>query len=383
MMSFTVRQIRFLRQNVRQEHIRVREAQGRRLSYIEGWHAIDQANRIFGFDGWDRETLEVKCALAREIRGQFTAVYIAKVRITVRAGDRVILREGQGTGEAQGETLGEAHDKALKTAETDATKRALATFGRPFGLGLYLGAAPGHLRGLNGSSAKPEPARKHQKMVEETPPTQPGSPDRKVKETAPEPAAAESTSVKHPSLQPAKEASLSMPRPGTRIPGVIRPLVAGTEPAGQTSPMQPSRNNNGPPRIDKSALTIGAPKRVRDKQHLVYVTIQPCLVCGRTPSDAHHLRFAQPRALSRKASDEFTVPLCRGHHRQLHHSGNEVDWWQVVDIDPLPIAEQLWQESRARKNAPLAPPGLRATCPSLQGAPEATRPLGGSKGSEP
>ena len=75
---------------------------------------------------------------------------------------------------------------------------------------------------------------------------------------------------------------------------------------------------------------------------------QPCLLCGRTPSDAHHLRFAQPRALGRKVSDEFTVPLCRTHHRRLHQSGKEVEWWLAMDrdVDPLEIAKGLWEQSR-------------------------------------
>ena len=63
--------------------------------------------------------------------------------------------------------------------------------------------------------------------------------------------------------------------------------------------------------------------RLRDSDHRKFVSTQPCLVCGRTPADAHHLRFAQPRALGRKVSDEFTVPVCRVHHRELHRHGNE------------------------------------------------------------
>src|SRR5437870_271715 len=110
---------------------------GRELSYIEGWYTISEANRIFGFDGWSRETVESKCVLARENRGTFLAVYIAKVRITVHANDGMIVREGHGTGEGRGTSPGEVHDIALKAAETDATKRALATFGKPFGLALY------------------------------------------------------------------------------------------------------------------------------------------------------------------------------------------------------------------------------------------------------
>ena len=88
--------------------------------------------------------------------------------------------------------------------------------------------------------------------------------------------------------------------------------------------------------------------RLRDKDHRRFVSTHPCVVCGRTPADAHHLRFAQPRALGRKVSDEFTVPLCRGHHRELHRHGAEVAWWQSVNIDPLPIAHRLWQHAGNR-----------------------------------
>ena len=102
-----------------------------------------------------------------------------------------------------------------------------------------------------------------------------------------------------------------------------------------------------PGQIDKSVLTIAEPKRLRDKAHLRFVASQPCLVCGRQPSDPHHLRFAQPRALGLKVSDEFTVPLCRGHHRQLHQAGNEVAWWQDLNINALEIAKGLWEESHA------------------------------------
>jgi Rad52/22 family double-strand break repair protein len=138
-MGFSSKQVAALRRNVDQRHIRVRQSNGRELSYLEGWYVISQANRIFGFDGWSRETLESKCVLSRENRGYFTAVYTAKVRLTVQANGASIIREGHGTGEGRGEFPGEVHDTALKSAETDATKRALATFGRPFGLELYRG----------------------------------------------------------------------------------------------------------------------------------------------------------------------------------------------------------------------------------------------------
>src|SRR5713226_8671392 len=93
---------------------------------------------------------------------------------------------------------------------------------------------------------------------------------------------------------------------------------------------QPTANQDMRSRIDKSVLTLPETKRLRDKQHLRFVAKQPCLVCGREPCDPHHLRFAQQRGLAQKVSDEFTVPLCRAHHRELHRAGKEVEWSGVV-----------------------------------------------------
>ena len=104
-------------------------------------------------------------------------------------------------------------------------------------------------------------------------------------------------------------------------------------------------------RIDKSVLTIGETKRYRDKAHLRFVASHPCLVCGRQPADAHHLRFSQPRALGLKVSDEFTVPLCRVHHRQVHRTGNEAGWWKETKIDASKVAKDLWAQSRGVKIA--------------------------------
>ena len=87
--------------------------------------------------------------------------------------------------------------------------------------------------------------------------------------------------------------------------------------------------------------------RLRDKEHCKYVATQPCVVCGSTPSEAHHVRFAQPRAIGRKVSNEYTVPVCRLHHRDLHTYGDEASWWVAVSIDPLPIALTLWRKSRS------------------------------------
>ena len=136
-MGFSAKQAQALRRGLDGRHVRMREANGRELSYIEGWYAMSEANRIFGFDGWNRETVESRCILARENRGSFLAVYLARVRITVHADGTAVIREGHGTGEGRGTSPGEVHDVALKAAETDATKRALATFGRRFGLELY------------------------------------------------------------------------------------------------------------------------------------------------------------------------------------------------------------------------------------------------------
>ena len=98
--------------------------------------------------------------------------------------------------------------------------------------------------------------------------------------------------------------------------------------------------------IDKSVLTLNEPRRYRNRAHLEFVASQPCLLCERRPSDAHHLRFAQPSALGRRVSDEFTVPLCRSHHRALHRRGNEPEWWKENGIDPVGVAQKLWERTR-------------------------------------
>jgi ERF superfamily protein len=128
-------------------------------------------------------------------------------------------------------------------------------------------------------------------------------------------------------------------------------LMIITQAAGQVSAQEaepPARRGRRGKRrrqarvIDKSVLALPASRRVRDREHVKSVAKQPCLICGRHPADAHHLRFAQSPALGRKVSDEFTVPLCRGHHREVHRSGDEVGWWQKVGIDPTVSARVLW-----------------------------------------
>jgi hypothetical protein len=98
-------------------------------------------------------------------------------------------------------------------------------------------------------------------------------------------------------------------------------------------------------------LTISEPRRYRNKAHLRFVATKPCLICGRRPSDAHHLRFTQPRAMGRKVSDEYTVPLCRTHHRANHRAGDERAWWRQLGMDPVKIARDLWRETRGARFA--------------------------------
>jgi hypothetical protein len=123
--------------------------------------------------------------------------------------------------------------------------------------------------------------------------------------------------------------------------------------------------------IDKSLFTVAAPRRYRNRDHLRFVMQQPCLLCGRKPSDAHHIRFVQPRALGRKASDEFAVPLCRSHHRAVHRVGDEKAWWAQSGIDPIKIARKLWKHTRideGRIEPELTAQAVSADQPAKTGA---------------
>jgi DNA recombination protein Rad52 len=318
-MGFSAKQVQALRRNLNQRYVRTREANGREISYIEGWYAVSEANRIFGFDGWSRETIETRCVLARENRGSFLAVYTARVRISVSAGGTTIIREGHGSGAGRSASPGEVHDTALKAAETDATKRALATFGRPFGLALY--------------RKDKDPLSQHAGALPaatSSPPTQPRyslHPD----DTTPIPRPSHYYGRRHQNSTTAllrKDLAKSEGNPLVSPP----PAPAVLDPISS--------------KIDKSQLAVAEPKRRRDKAHLRFVAFQPCLICGRQPTDPHHLRFAQPRAIGLKVSDEFTVPLCRGHHRQVHQAGNEEAWWSQRNINALMIAKDLWAQTR-------------------------------------
>jgi len=95
----------------------------------------------------------------------------------------------------------------------------------------------------------------------------------------------------------------------------------------------------------QTVMVIGKPVRERDRHHLKFVSSHPCLICGRSPSDAHHVKFAEQRGMGRKVSDRFTVPVCRLHHRELHRRGHERTWWESHGIDPLTIATTLWHKT--------------------------------------
>ena len=148
--------------------------------------------------------------------------------------------------------------------------------------------------------------------------------------------------------------------------------VDGSPPQAQAGERSaPALATSAPLASDEATLAIAKPRRYRNKDHLRFVARQACLICGRQPSDPHHLRYAQPRALGRKASDEFTVPLCRTHHREVHRVGNEQAWWQAVGIDPLNVAQTLWNSTRVNEGRISADEGERAPASTVPAAQRA------------
>jgi hypothetical protein len=139
----------------------------------------------------------------------------------------------------------------------------------------------------------------------------------------------------------------------------------------------PAKGNGDPDQpdgINKSVLVLATPRRYRNREHLRYVAQQECLICSRKQSDPHHLRYLQPRALGRKASDEFAVPLCRSHHRAVHRAGDEQAWWKAAGIDPVKVARQLWRQTRLDDRKEHHPPDLaaRPKTRSIASAPDST-----------
>jgi DNA recombination protein Rad52 len=363
-MAFTDSQVRQLKAKLDPRYIKTRSANGANLSYVEGWHAIAEANRIFGFDAWDRRTVFTACVWSGQSGQVYTAAYTAKVRVSVRAGDIVIVREGSGTGEGRASTPGQAHDLALKGAETDATKRALATFGNPFGLALYdreqvgvrksqgqktaLTAGPWIRRSASGAAVasfdKPsEFAAALRKAMGEA---------RDIEilfavwEQNVDTVRALNKHLKQDHLPNSGVAPQLVAHLKRCAIALVKPHAASSEDIQATSSQ--ALNGGARQKIDKSVLTISEPKRHRSKEHLQYVAQQPCVICGRSPTHAHHVRFAQSKGLALKVSDEFTVPLCTIHHSENHSTGDERNWWQKHKIDPLAIARRLWEESCKR-----------------------------------
>lgn len=368
MMEFNPEQVRQLKAKLKARYVKTRQAEGALLHYVEGWHTIAEANRIFGFDAWDRRTISSKCVHSDRSGRTHFAAYVAKVRISVRAGSISIVREGSGMGEGAAPTPGKAHELALKGAETDATKRALATFGNPFGLALYdreragvgkprcekapepQDSGPWVLRSATGASQmtleKPaafavelRKAMDNAKDIEalfevwEQNAETVRAINRHLRSRAPVGGALAQDLVSH-----LKACAVSLGRPADQ---------------GNASPIEPLAPANGKSyskaphiKVDKSALQFGEPKRIRSKAHLRFVAQQPCLICGRKPSQAHHVRYAQQRSLGLKVSDEFAVPLCATHHSENHRTGDERRWWEEKKIDPLMIARDLWTTSK-------------------------------------
>jgi hypothetical protein len=373
-MAFNDTQNRYLKAKLDAKHVKTRQANGATLNYVEGWHVIAEANRIFGHDAWSRETLHASCFWQSSSAGYHEAAYLAKVRISVRAGDTVIVREGSGTGEGKAATTGQAHELALKGAETDATKRALATFGNPFGLALYD-------RELGGVRGIPHPTEEAADDI--NPPWvlrsangEDGASFQRVADFVAALCMAMTEAKDIELLYDLWEQNLVTVRVlnrRVRSAGVADKLVAHlracavafVKEANGSVGSRPHKQESTRSRIDKSVLTIGEPKRIRSKEHLRFVASQPCMVCGRSPSQAHHVRFAQSRGVGLKVSDEFTVPLCALHHRENHTTGDERLWWRQRDIDPLAVADELWRQSRGRSSlSPSAPAGEVTNDPS-------------------
>ena len=301
-MPLTHTQVRQLKAKLEPRHVKIRKANGSDLHYVEGWHVIAEANRIFGYDAWDRRTLSSRCVWSEAESAYHVAAYTAKVRVSVRAGSITIVREGSGSGEAKAPTPGHAHELALKGAETDATKRALATFGNPFGLALYDREQAG-VRKTRCDKAAPAigPWALHRSDgTEETSFDKPsefaaalrkamsGAKDIEllfaIWEQNVETVRALNKSLKQDPLQRSGIAPQLVAHLKHCAVALAKPETRGKAQLASTS-NQPARNGVGA-KIDKSALTISEPKRVRSKEHLRYVARQPCLICGRSPSHA-------------------------------------------------------------------------------------------------
>jgi DNA recombination protein Rad52 len=362
-MPFSDAQVKLLSSKLNERVVRTRQHGGKTLSYIEGWHVIAEANRIFGFDGWDRETVAAECIWQEPKREPKVCAYAVRVRIKVRAGDTMICREGSGVGHGTGATLGEAHESALKEAETDAMKRAFATFGNQFGLALYDKDQNGVRRRPNGKGSAAGGvtwtvlAGTGARLSRHELPERFCGALRELIENAVTVHALERIWERNfGTLDHLRKAWPDLKTVnGAHYGDVLQKLYEQKlERIRNLAAITPARGNGAT--RQEAELPLAAPKRLRDPEHLRYVASLPCLICARTPTQAHHLRFAQPRSLGSKVGDQWTVPLCFIHHRSLHDAGDEELWWQVHAVDAKAEAGRLWRSGHEdQKSAPTAP----------------------------
>jgi DNA recombination protein Rad52 len=368
-MGFSDRQVKALSAKLNAKFVRTRIENGKTLSYLEGWHVIAEANRIFGFDGWNRETLDARCIWDGVHKGQRQCSYVARVRVRVRARETEIMRDGSGAGIGVGITPGEAHEAALKAAETDAMKRALATFGNTFGLALYDRDQRG-VRRLPSRSASQTSDRLllragNGSIVSEH--QDPASFCSAVRSELERLSTTEALgafwTANVDAVQMLRRAyPLLQSDRGQHYAEILDGLYRHRLDALQaTAPRLQGAGEGSRDAMTTASMALSGPRRIRDRDHLRVVATQPCLVCGRQPSHAHHVRHAQPRALARKVSDEWVVPLCAVHHRALHDAGNEERWWKGQSIDPLAVAERLWAMSRHHPPDPEPVTGVPVT----------------------
>ena len=242
------------------------------------------------------------------------------------------------------------------------TKRALVTFGNPFGLALY----DPEREGLHGRSG----TRRQRPLVWQLRlPTgtesfkDPGTFCTELRRAI----AAATTDEAIETLELLNRSTLDRLRiiaptltdgQGHHYVDLLARLIAEHRQhlAEAASTAKPAETSPIPVDEPLAARIIDRPQRIRDREHLAFIARQPCLVCGRIPVQVHHLTFAQPKALGRKSGDQWTVPLCALHHRDLHDAGDERVWWQRREIEAVATAERLWRErlDRAGRNVSAA-----------------------------
>lgn len=203
---------------------RVKERQGggsRTFSYLEAWDVEDRANQIFGFDGWSCEVIDLVETWVgeRSTRSGSKAaiVFRARVRVTVYAGERTIIKEDWGYGDGTGNDIGEASELAIKESVSDGEKRCFKKFGHQFGLALYdktqehvRAGADDEIEQQQAPSPPPPPSKlKPGPYKEQAQPEQKPEP-----EPAPDPTPRQTRSRNQPDPGAPKVRTFTMPRRG-------------------------------------------------------------------------------------------------------------------------------------------------------------------------